>query len=187
MGALVGLARVDAFEGRTDAAIAGLTAAAGIVPQPETLTLLGDLESLRGDTAAADAQYATVRAIRQLSQLDGTVYDRQLLLFELDHGGATAEVLAAAQAGLATPTDAAGHDLVAWAAYRLGQTDLAGREIELALGGGVVDARILEHAGAIAILGGDRTRGEALLQQALALRPALDPLATAEAHRLLGR
>jgi Flp pilus assembly protein TadD len=187
MGALVGLARVDAFEGRTDAAIAGLTAAAGIVPQPETLTLLGDLESLRGDTAAADAQYATVRAIRQLSQLDGTVYDRQLLLFELDHGGATAEVLAAAQAGLATPTDAAGHDLVAWAAYRLGQTDLAGREIELALGGGVVDARILEHAGAIAILGGDRTRGEALLQQALALGPALDPLATAEAHRLLGR
>jgi hypothetical protein len=186
-GALVGLAKVDAADGHVQAAIAGLTAAAAMVPQPETLTLLGDLESLRGDAAAADAQYATVRAIRRLSQLDGAVYDRQLLLFELDHDGATPEILAAAQAGLADRTDPAGHDLVAWAAYRLGQADLASREMVLTLASGIVDARILEHAGAIAILGGDRARGEALLQRALDLGPALDPLASAEAHRLLGR
>jgi hypothetical protein len=186
-GALIGLAKVDASDGHVEAAIAGLEKAAASVPQPETLALLGDLASLRGDAAAADAQFATVRAIRRLSQLDATVYDRQLLLFELDHGGATAEVLAATQAGLAARADPGGHDLVAWAAYRLGQGDLARREIALALGSGIVDARILEHAGAIALAGGDRSRGEALLQRALDLGPALDPLATAEARALLGR
>ncbi|MGH2407029.1 MAG: tetratricopeptide repeat protein [Candidatus Limnocylindrales bacterium] len=185
-GALVGLAKVDAAEGPIDAAITGLEAAAAIVPQPETLTLLGDLQALRGDATAAGEQYATVRAIRQLSQLEGTVYDRQLALFELDHGGATDGILAAAQAGLATRTDAAGHDLVAWAAYRLGQLDLAEQQIQLARADGIVDARILEHAGAIAVARGDAATGDTLLRQALALGPALDPLATAEAQRLLG-
>jgi tetratricopeptide (TPR) repeat protein len=184
-GSLVGLAKVDAATGHVDAAIAGLEHAASIAPQPETLTLLGDLQSLQGQEADALAQYATVRAIRQLSAISGTVFDRQLLLFELDHGGASPAILAAAQAGLSTRTDAGAHDLVAWAAYRLGRLDLAQREMDAALATGIVDARILEHAGAIAIANGDRSHGEELLKQAVALGPALDPLATAEANRLL--
>ncbi|HEY8868884.1 MAG TPA: hypothetical protein VIM30_05795 [Candidatus Limnocylindrales bacterium] len=185
-GSLVALAKVDAATGHVDAAIAGLEHAASIAPQPETLTLLGDLKFLQGHEADALAQYATVRAIRQLSAISGTVFDRQLLLFELDHGGASPAILATAQDGLATRSDSGAQDLVAWAAYRLGRFELARQEMGAALATGIRDARILEHAGAIAIANGDRASGEGLLRQALALGPALDPLATAEANRLLG-
>lgn len=182
---LVGLAKVDAADGHVSAAMAALKQAAAIVPQPETLTLLGDLEALQGDNEAAQTQYATVRTIRRLSEVSGIVYDRQLLLFELDHGGATPAILDSAESALAARTDAAGHDLVAWAAYRLGDYAVAARDIAAAQAGGIHDARILEHAGAIAIARNDRAGGASLLSAALALGPALDPLATAEAHRLL--
>jgi hypothetical protein len=49
-----------------------------------------------------------------------------------------------------------------------------------------VEARILFHAGAIAIARGDRSGGDALLRQALGLGAALDPADRAEARRLLG-
>ena len=52
---------------------------------------------------------------------------------------------------------------------------------------GIVDARIVFHAGAIALGRGDADGGRALLWQALALGPALDPAARAEASSLLAR
>ena len=51
LGAIVGLARIDAAAGDTEAAIAGLRRAAAIAPQPETLALLGDLLAASGDRA----------------------------------------------------------------------------------------------------------------------------------------
>jgi tetratricopeptide (TPR) repeat protein len=187
LASLVGLARIDAFDGRTGAAIAGLQRAAAIAPQPETLALLGDLLASRGDTAAANDQFATVRLTGRLSALAGTVYDRQLIGFELDHGGATEATLAAARASLAARPDAAGHDLVAWALHRLGRDDAAVAESDAARATGIVDARIVFHAGAIALGRGDADGGRALLRQALALGPALDPAARAEASSLLAR
>ncbi|MEO8462523.1 MAG: tetratricopeptide repeat protein, partial [Chloroflexota bacterium] len=92
-GSLLGLGKVQASTGDLAGAIATLEQAAAIVPQPETLTLLGDLHALMGDaTGAADA-YATVGAIRTLSSIEGLVFDRQLLLFDLDHGAATSASL----------------------------------------------------------------------------------------------
>ena len=134
LASLVGLARIDAFDGRTDAAIAGLRRAADIAPQPETLALLGDLLAARGATAEADDQFATVRLTGQLSALAGSVFDRQLIGFELDHGGATEATLAAARASLAARPDYAGHDLVAWALHRLGRDDAAAAEADAATG-----------------------------------------------------
>ncbi len=93
VAALVGLARIDAFEGRTTRAIAGLQAAAAIVPQPETLALLGDLQAAHGDADEAESTFKTVRFIGKLGSIQGAVYDRQLLRFELDHDGASAEIL----------------------------------------------------------------------------------------------
>jgi tetratricopeptide (TPR) repeat protein len=186
LGALVGLARIDAATGHSDAAIAGLRKAASIAPQPETLALLGDLLSIRGDSAGANEAFATVRAIRTLNERAGTVYDRPLLLFELDHGGSTASILEAARTALALRSDAGGHDLVAWAAYRQGDLSSARSEIGLALGTGIRDARILYHAGAILVAVGDVDAGRARLSEALGLGPALGPAEAAEAHRILG-
>lgn len=185
VAALLGLARVDAFEGRVAEAIAGLRAASDIVPQPETLALLGDLLAATGDAAAADASFETVRLIAELGSIRGAVYDRQLIRFELDQGGVSGEILAAAKASLAARPDASGHDLVAWALYRLGRFEEAAAEILEARALGADDARLRFHDGAIALALGDRSGGIALLETALAGGPALDPIERAEALQLV--
>ena len=181
---LVGLARIDAFDGRLDAAIAGLRRATEIAPQPEALALLGDLLSATGEPDATDS-YATVRFIGQLGDLQATTYDRQLLRFELDHGGVTPGILDRSRASLAARPDWTGHDTVAWALYRLGRFDEAAAEVDAARALGADDARLRFHAGAImralGVADGDR-----LLTEALQLGPALDPVERAEARRLLG-
>jgi tetratricopeptide (TPR) repeat protein len=187
LAALVGLARIDAATGHRAAAIGHLERAVAIAPQPEALALLGDLLAAEGQEAAAKTQFDTVRLSAELGDLAGAVYDRQLIGFELDHGGASEATLTAARASASARPDAAGHDLVAWALYRLGRHDEARAESDIALGTGIVDARIMFHAGAIALAQGHGARGEALLAQAIDLGPALDPGDRAEAERLLGR
>jgi tetratricopeptide (TPR) repeat protein len=185
LGSLIGLAKVQAFEGRPTDAVATLRRATAIAPQPEALALLGDLLASSGDAAGAARQYATIRQISRLSALSGSVYDRLLLQFELDHGGATDDLLARARAALAERQDAYGHDVVAWALYRLGRFDEAATEAAAAQSAGIVDARIMFHAGAIAIARGDAEAGRAQVAGALALGPALDSHERTEAQALV--
>jgi tetratricopeptide (TPR) repeat protein len=185
VAALVGLARIDAFEGRSDAAIAGLRRATEIAPQPEALALLGDLLTEARDPAAADA-YATVRFIEQLGDIQATTYDRQLIRFELDHDGATSTTLDHARASVAARPDWTGHDTVAWALYRLGRFDEAAAEIAAAHALGADDARLRFHEGAILLGQGADAEGNRLLAAALEFGPALDPAERAEARSLLG-
>ena len=117
--------------------------------------------------------------------MQSTVFDRLLIRFELDHGGASDAVLAEARASLAARPDATGHDTVAWALYRLGRVHEAADEIVVAASAGGADARIAFHAGAIALAGGDVATGRTALARALALGPALDPIERTEAQRLL--
>jgi tetratricopeptide (TPR) repeat protein len=199
LGALLGLARVQAFGGDIGAAIATLEAAVAIAPTPEAEALLGDLLTLRAadparsaadraaDRRAAEVAHGTVRLTRTLSALAGSVYDRQLVLFDLNHDGASSESLAAARAGLAARPDAAGHDTLAWALHRLGRDAEARAESLAARAAGAADARTLFHAGAIAAALGDRETARDLLARALALGPALDPIERAEADMLLAR
>ena len=186
LGALVGLARIDAYQGDMAKAVAGLAKAVAISPQPETVGLLGDLLASSGDPAGAAKQFATVRFIEKLGEIQSTVYDRVILRFELDHGGATDVLLAKAQASLAERPDYTGHDTVAWALYRLGRYDEASTQIAAAAANGAGDARLLFHRGAIEIAQGDAEPGRADLQRALALGPAIDPNERAEAALLLG-
>ncbi len=188
LAALLGSARMAAWMGDLDAAIATLERATAIAPTPEAEALLGDLLTLRaepGDDRAAAAAYGTVRLTRQLSELAGSVFDRQLLGFELDHGGDAAQVAAAALAALADRDDAPGHDLLAWALYRAGDIPAAKAESDLARSAGAADARTLWHAGAIAAALGDTAQARSLIASALALGPALDPAPRAEAAALL--
>ncbi len=185
LAALVGLAKIDAFAGDSTSAIAGLLRATAIAPQPEALALLGDLQQSVGD-AAATKTFETVRFIEQLGDIQSTTFDRQLLRFELDHGGASDALLARAQSSLAARPDWTGHDTVAWALYRLGRFDDAAAEIAAARALGADDARLRFHDGAIAVARGDRSGGTTLLRSALDLGPAIDPIERAEATTLLG-
>ena len=186
LGVLVGLARLDAFEGRTEAAVAGLEQAAAIAPQAETLALLGDVLAADGDLAGARDQFATVRLIGELGDRQGSVYDRVILRFELDHGGDAQAVLERATAGVAKRPDAAGHDLVAWALHRLGRDAEALGAIDAARALGADDARLRFHEGAIRLAVGEVEAGSDLLRSALDLGPALDPVERREIHALLG-
>jgi Flp pilus assembly protein TadD len=76
-------------------------------------------------------------------------------------------------------------DAYAWALYRAGHVDEARRMSAQALRLGTRDARLLYHAGAIAIAAGDRAHGRGLVTQALALNPGFDFTGSAEARKLL--
>jgi tetratricopeptide (TPR) repeat protein len=186
LGALIGLARIDAFDGRTTDAIDQLRRATRIAPQPEALALLGDLLAM-SDQADAEAARAfdTIRFIEQLGDVQSATYDRQLLRFELDHGGADQALLDRARASAAERPDAVGHELVAWSAYRLGQYAEAGTAIDAARALGADDARLRFYEGAIRIALGDAERGEELLRSAEALGAALDPTERMEIASLL--
>jgi tetratricopeptide (TPR) repeat protein len=179
--ALLGLARVEAHDGALESATAHLELAVATIPQPEAVGLLSDLRAALGDDVGAATAEATLDAIRRLSAGAGGVFDRALLRFDLDHGRADEALLAAARRDLAFRPDAAGHDLVAWALHRLGRSDQAALEAELALAVGSRDARVLFHAGAIDLAIGETGRGRERLEAALALGPALDPLEREEA------
>jgi tetratricopeptide (TPR) repeat protein len=187
LGALLGLARIQAYDGRIDDAITTLETATAIAPTPEAEGLLGDLLALRGgpgDVAASDAAYGTVRLTRTLSALAGTVYDRTLVKFDLDHGAVTPATVDQARAGLAERTDAGAHDLLAWALHGSGQDDAAWAESQAAMAAGAADGRTLFHAGAIAAARGEGVFAAGLLDRALALGPALDPLERSAAESI---
>jgi len=186
VGALIGLARIDAFEGKTAAAIDGLRRATGIAPQPEALALLGDLlQEADPADAAATKSFDTIRFIEQLGDIQATTYDRQLLRFEVDHGGATDALLARVRTSVDGRPDAAGHDQLAWTLYRLGRSSEAAAEIAAARALGADDARLRFHDGAIRLAMGDVDGGRALLRGAADLGPALDPGERQEVAKLL--
>jgi len=183
--ALLGSARLDAAAGDDAAAIAQLRTAAAIAPRPETLGLLADLLTATGDTKGAAQAADTIGVIDRLGGTSAQLFDRQILAFDLDHGAATQAVLDRATAAAKIRPDAAGLDLVAWAAYRLGDLTTARSESARALATGSIDARILYHAGAIGIAAGDDKAGRVLVRRALDLGPALDPIDRSGAEALL--
>ena len=183
--ALAGRARADAALGPVDAAIAGYRAAIAISPQPDSLTILGDLLAASGDTKGAAEEYATVHAIAQLQGSAGLIYNRQLALFEVNHAENAADALALAERELEDRKDVYGYDTYAWALLANGRAADADAAMARALALGTRDATMLYHAGTIALGVGDPGRARQLLTEALSIRGALDPLAAAHAAATL--
>ncbi len=183
--ALAGRARAAAALGDMDAAIAGYRASIAIAPQPEALTALGDLLALHGDIAGAEREYATVLAIADLQGADGLVYNRQQVLFAVNHDRDAAKALALAELELEERRDAYGFDALAWALLANGRAAEADAAIASALRTGIRDATILFHAGEIKAALGDAPAARELLADALAIRGALDPLAASRAEATL--
>jgi tetratricopeptide (TPR) repeat protein len=182
---LNGLARVRAAQGRYADAIALDQKAIAIVPQPEFLAELGDLYKLSGQPKLAEEQYATVRAIARLASIQKQVYNRQLVLFDVNHDEHLDEALTLARAELAVRKDVYGYDALAWALLangRAGEADVAMRQ---ALAQGTEDALLDYHAGMIASALGDQPRARDLLRRALALNAGWDPLQAQRARAAL--
>ena len=180
-----GLAKVRAAQGRTAEAIDLYGRAIAIVPQPEYLANLGDLYQLAGQTNLAERQYKTVEAIATLQAAQHQVYDRQLVLFDANHGLDAARALALAEGELAVRKDVYGWDAYAWALLAAGRAGDADAAMQHALAQGTNDALLLYHAGMIANALHDSARARILLDDALALNPGFDPLQASRARAVI--
>jgi len=183
--AIAGEARTQAALGHIDAAIAGYLRAIAIAPQPDALTALGDLYALRGEAKLAAGQYATVEAIGHLAAINQQVYNRQLLLFSVNHDRDLATALTLAEQELNDRHDVYGYDAYAWALLANGRAADADAAMAKALAFGTRDALLLYHSGEIKLALGDSAAARALLQEALSIRGALDPLAASRAAATL--
>lgn len=183
--AIAGAARAEAALGRTGDAIRDDQAAIAVAPQPDALASLGDLYALAGDAREAGQQYATVEAIGHLAAINEQVFNRQLVLFSVNHGRDLAQALTLAQAEIAVRRDAYGYDALAWALLANGRPTEAQAAMRQALAFGTVDPLFQYHAGLIAQALGARDEAIDRLELALAATGGLDPLATSRAQAAL--
>jgi tetratricopeptide (TPR) repeat protein len=167
---------------RAAEAVGPLRRAQEISPLPETAWLLAD--ALRGTGDAAGAEAADTRAVTLGRQMDKRTLAQHLAARNRD-------IPAAVVAARAEAAERGGpyiDDALAFALYRTGRPeDLAEarRLIERATSGGLPDARVMFHAGAILLAAGEPEAGRRWLEKALKTNPAFDADGVAEARRLL--
>ncbi len=184
--AVGGLARVAIGRGDFDEAIDLLTEATHRQPLPELIVLLGETLEADGRPDEAQAEYDLAEAIQRLYAANGVTIDLELAAFTAAHGDPSEALDLARQAYEQRPTIYAA-DTLAWALHRSGDDREADRYAHEALRLGSRDARLLYHAGAIAVALGDPVRARELLTQSLAGNPAFSPLDGPRAERLLDR
>ena len=174
--ATVGLARTREAQGERPAAIALLETAVARLPQPETVAMLGDLYALSGDARRAEQTYSLVDRIGQVAQATGSVYDRQLTVFDADHDRDLAGAVARARAELLVRPDVYGYDALAWALFKSGDLAAAAAASAQAMSLGTPDPRIEYHAGMIAAAQGRTDDALRLLTAAVKGAAMLPPL-----------
>jgi tetratricopeptide (TPR) repeat protein len=176
--ALVLKARGLVGQGKPKDAAALLEKAYGKSPLVETAWLWGDALELAGDHAGAEAAWARVRK-------EGARSDpRTLAQFLTARGEQTDQAIALLQKEREGRDDLYTRDALAFALLRAGKVAEARPLSDQALALGTPDARLLFHAGAIRLAGGDAS-GRALLEQALKLNPTFDRAGALEARALL--
>ena len=179
------LAKTRAAQGRFGDAITLYRHAIAQVPQPDYLAALGDLLMLTGHPKDAEQQYQTVEFTGTLAALNRQVYNRQLAVFDADHGLRTADAVRLAAGELTARKDGFGYDTYAWTLLAAGRVAEARVASDQALSFHIPDARIHYHAGMIAKAEGNRVRARAELRMALTLSPHFDPLQARRARAAL--
>jgi len=179
-----GLARVAAMRGDYDTSLALYAMATAKLPSPEFIAPYAETALAAGDMATYERQSALLRAIGQLYEANGIRNDLTLILFELDHGDAAAGLPAAEAAYRERPSLAAA-DTYAWALYRNGGFDDAGRYADEALRLGTKEPLYLFHAGMVAAANGDNDTARLHLEAALEIDREFHPLFAKEARTRL--
>ncbi|HEY9283738.1 MAG TPA: tetratricopeptide repeat protein, partial [Pyrinomonadaceae bacterium] len=153
-----------------------------VAPHPEFTAPLGDLYKLAGRDQDAAAQYEQAERAGRESDHD----NRTLALFYADHDVKLDDAYERARREYDKRRDIYTADALAWAASKTGRHDEAREKIKEALRLGTRDARLLYHAGMIALAAGDAETGRAQLRRALELSPGFDPLQSRLARKALG-
>jgi tetratricopeptide (TPR) repeat protein len=164
--ALGNLAKVRIQQKRYDEAIQLLEQRYQAAPHAENLYDLAEALQLAGRRDDAQRAFAE---FEQKSLLETTRADnsnRELIFYYADYAHEPVQALDVAKRELARRHDAYTLDSYAWALYVNGQYQEARRQIETALGVGLRDAKLMRHAGEIALKAGDRASAERFLQHA---------------------
>ena len=178
--ALLGsLAKLLAGGGRTAQAIHLYEEAIAIDPVPPLVASLADLYALQGKESRS----------RELFDLigDDPLDSRHIANIDADHDIRLEQAYSLARRDWSQRHDIFGADTLAWTALKTGRVEEARVAMADARRLGTRDARMLYHAGMIALASGDQKEGRRLLRESLALNPRFDLLQARRAREALGQ
>jgi len=156
-------------ERRRSEAVVDLRRAAELNPLPEYQWWLADALQLAREEGEA-------RRIEAKLKSRGAVSDpRTYALFLATRGDSPATAVNLAREELANRPDVFTQDALAWALANVGDYSAASQAIRLALAENTKDARLLWHAGEIALGRGERDLAQSYFSQALPLAGTLTP------------
>lgn len=183
--ALAGLAAVRAAQKRYPESIELYKQAIAVIPDPIYVAALGDAYTRLGRAGDAKTQYALVEFIGRLSEINKVLYNRELALFYADHDTKLPEAVRLARQELEVRRDVYTWDTLAWALYKSGQSEEAGRALAKALAPGTQDVMLFFHAGMIYDRLGQAAQAKEYLDRAVAADPNFHPLYAEIAIRTL--
>ncbi|MEU0528383.1 tetratricopeptide repeat protein [Streptomyces niveus] len=179
-------ARAHAALGHNKEAVADYTAAVSIIPLPQYVLGLGELQQSLGRNDQARTQYGILRAQEQVRMAGGAPADTDAILFEADHGDAARAVTMARAAVRARPFIAV-QDACAWALHRAGRDAEALAYADRSLSLGTRNSLFHYHRAMIHEALGDTPAARKDLEHALTVDPHFHPLHAPRARTALDR
>ena len=164
--ALGNLAKVRIEQKRYEDAVNLLLQRYDAAQHAENLYDLAEALELAGHPDQARKAFAEFETKSQLESVRADNSNRELIFYYADHAHQPAKALELAQAEYARRHDVFTLDAYAWALHLNGRDTEARTQIATALAVGIRDAKMLRHAGEIALSCGDRAAGERLLLDA---------------------
>lgn len=164
--ALGNLAKVRIQEKRYDEAIDLLKQRYQAAPHAENLFDLAEALQFGGQTEEAKKAFGEFEQKSLLETNRGDNSNRELTFYYADYARDPLKALEVAKREFARRHDIYTLDSYAWALHVNGQDQEARKQIEAALAVGVHDAKLIRHAGEIALAVGDPIVAKKYLQQA---------------------
>jgi tetratricopeptide (TPR) repeat protein len=175
--ALGNLAKLRIQQKRYDEAIALLQQRYDAAPHAENLYDLAEALHLAARTQEAKSAFAEFERKSLLESVRADNSNRELIFYYADYANQPVKALEVATQEFARRHDVFTLDSYAWALHVNGQQQEARKQMEAALAVGIRDARLLRHAGEIALAAGDRAAAQKYLQQAADLNAGDSDLA----------
>jgi len=161
--ALGNLAKVRVEQKRYEDAVNILQQRYEAAQHAENLYDLADALELAGHADRAQKAFAQFETKSRLESVRADNSDRELIFYYADRAHLPAKALEVAQAEYARRRDVFTLDAYAWALHVNGRDTEARTQIAAALAIGIRDAKMLRHAGEIALSTGDRAAAERFL------------------------
>jgi tetratricopeptide (TPR) repeat protein len=164
--AMGNLAKVRIQQKRYDDAVQLLQQRYQAAPHAENLYDLAEALQLAGRSEEAKKAFAEFEQKSLLETNRGDNSNRELIFYYADYAHDPLKALEVAKREFSRRHDVYTLDSYAWALHVNRDDHEARKQIEAALAVGIRDARLLRHAGEIALKEGDRTAAEKYLKQA---------------------